>query len=593
MRKGKTFTPEPANAPTGPERLQKVLAAAGLGSRRSCEELILKGRVAVNNTIIRELGTKVGLDDKIEIDGQKIEREKLVYLVVNKPRGYVCTSADPSGRPMVVELVSNVPQRVYTVGRLDEDSTGLLILTNDGELANKLAHPKFGVEKVYKAVVAGHPSPDVITKLMEGVWLSDGKARARRVRVVGHAGDSTQVEMVLAEGKNREVRRMWAKFGHKVMRLNRVAIGPLHIKGLKVGEWRNLTVDELNDLRRLAAGKKVDTAWFDDREPLRRETKPRRGAAKHEFEAAARKTRSEIDAEAVNHPPAVRGPRASAGGPAANANRPLGPRSEGPGGGPSPRGPRSEGQGAGPRGPRSEGQGAGPRGPRSEGQGAGPRGPRMGGGPGGRNRLQGPGEHRYGIPQDAGLTGRPRKNARPRDDDDDGDEDVEISLPSNYGADVPGAHAALPPSKRPKGPASGEGSGGGSEGARPRGPGGGGGDGGRPRGPGGGGGDGGRPRGPGGGGGDGGRPRGPGGPKRAPQLERLPVKRSRDRNNKDPELGVRRVIGLDSDAGPSGGGGGGGTPSRAGEARRDRPDAKRVRPISKPRRKGPGSGDDE
>ena len=508
----------------------------------------------MNNTTIKELGTKVALEDRIEVDGQRIEREKLVYLLVNKPRGYVSTSADPSGRPQVVDLVTAVPQRVYTVGRLDEDSTGLMILTNDGELANKLAHPKYGVEKVYRAVVAGHPSPDIITKLTEGVWLSDGKARARRVRVVGQVGDSTQIEMVLAEGKNREVRRMWAKLGHKVMRLNRVAIGPLSLKGLKPGAWRNLTSEELNELRRLAAGKKVDTAWFDERETSRRESKPRRGAAKHEYEAAARNPRTNVaDATDTEKPSARTGvPRGP--GSATNKARPSGPRgeSEGAGTGAGPRGPRSDrqgagtGAGAGPRGTRPAGprDDRGPAGPR-EGRGdrdrdrdrdRGSRGPADRRGPG--SKLRGPAADRgrHGIPQDSGLVGPPRRNAR--HDDDGDDDDIEISLPPSYGADVPGAHAALPPSKRPKGPS-----------AAPR-------------------------------------PAGPGAGKSRPEpkAERLPVKRSSERTNfnKDPELGIRRVIGLDAEDS---------APSRPAEARRDRPGAKRVRPVSKPRRTRPGDDD--
>jgi 23S rRNA pseudouridine2605 synthase len=237
------------------DRLQKALAHAGIGSRRACEELILQGRVTVDGQVVRELGTKVDARrSQIAVDGQKIHVERLVYYAVNKPKGYVSTNNDPSGRPRVVDLLPEVPQRVYTVGRLDEMSTGLMLLTNDGELANRLAHPKFGVEKIYRAVVAGTPDRDVLTKLTEGVWLAEGKVRAKRVRVVGKKGEATVLEMVLAEGKNREVRRMLAKFGHKVMTLTRSSVGPITLKGLAPGTYRPLTSHEVDLLQKVAAG---------------------------------------------------------------------------------------------------------------------------------------------------------------------------------------------------------------------------------------------------------------------------------------------------------------------------------------------------
>lgn len=327
--------PDPATATAG-ERLQKALAAAGLGSRRACEELILQGRVTVNNEVVRELGTRVQTDAKIEVDGVPVKRERMVYLAVSKPKGYVSTNDDPSGRPRVVDLVADVPERVYTVGRLDEDSTGLILLTNDGDLANRLAHPRYGVEKVYRAIVAGHPEPAVIEKLEQGVWLAEGKARARRVRVVGSRGDATIVEMVLAEGKNREVRRMWAKFGHKVMSLQRVCIGPVTVKGLKTGEYRPLTSVEVAQLRDLAAGKRVATAWFGEENDRRQAPLPRRGPARHQAKTPATGTRG----------------RASASGStsAAEIKRPMGPRAMVERA-PRPMGPRL-GPGAGPRGPR-------------------------------------------------------------------------------------------------------------------------------------------------------------------------------------------------------------------------------------------------
>jgi 23S rRNA pseudouridine2605 synthase len=249
--------------PGTPERLQKVLAHAGLGSRRACEELILQGRVSINGEIIRVLGTRVDpASARIAVDGEPIKQETMVYYAVNKPKGYVSTNFDPSGRPRVVDLLPEIPQRVYTVGRLDEDSTGLLILTNDGELANRLAHPRYGVEKLYRALVAGLPTREMLAKLTEGVWLSDGKVRAKRVRIVGRQGQATNLELVLAEGKKREIRRMLSKLGHKVMALNRIAVGPISLKGLSVGECRSLSRNEVDLLQKVASGVSVSLPRF-------------------------------------------------------------------------------------------------------------------------------------------------------------------------------------------------------------------------------------------------------------------------------------------------------------------------------------------
>ena len=157
-----------------------------------------------------------------------MQGEHLVYWLVNKPRGYLCTNHDPAGRPLAVDLVPHVHQRVYTVGRLDEDSEGLLLLTNDGDLANKLMHPRYGVEKTYLVQVAGRPTPEDIEQLLKGVYLSDGHVRARSVRRLKTQGESTWLQIVLSEGKNREIRRMLARLKHKVMRLKRMAIGSDH-----------------------------------------------------------------------------------------------------------------------------------------------------------------------------------------------------------------------------------------------------------------------------------------------------------------------------------------------------------------------------
>src|SRR6202158_5458133 len=164
------------------ERLNKYLAHAGVGSRRHCEELILRGRISVDGKVVRELGTKVEPAQEVCVDGEPLHQEKPVYYLVNKPRGYLCTNHDPAGRPLAVDLVPHVAQRVYTVGRLDEDSEGLLLLTNDGDLAFKLMHPRFGVEKTYLVQVAGHPQREDVQQLLKGVYLSDGHVKARRVK---------------------------------------------------------------------------------------------------------------------------------------------------------------------------------------------------------------------------------------------------------------------------------------------------------------------------------------------------------------------------------------------------------------------------
>jgi 23S rRNA pseudouridine2605 synthase len=231
------------------DRLHKVLAHAGVGSRRHCEELIAAGRVAVDGCTVRELGTKVGPDQHICVDGQPVHAERHVYWLVNKPRGYLCTNHDPGRRPLAIDLVPQVSQRVYTVGRLDEASEGLLLLTNDGELANRLLHPRFGVEKTYLVQVAGFPSAEDLRQLLKGVWLSDGHVRARHVKRVKRHGESTWLRIVLSEGKNREIRRMLARLGHKVLHLRRVALGPVHLGSLPSGKARRLTPREVAALR--------------------------------------------------------------------------------------------------------------------------------------------------------------------------------------------------------------------------------------------------------------------------------------------------------------------------------------------------------
>ncbi len=232
------------------ERLQKVLAQAGLGSRRACEELIAAGRVTVNGEVAT-LGSRADPEvDAIEVDGARIGvRQGLVHYLLNKPAGVVTTASDPQGRPTVVGLVPAEP-RVYPVGRLDADTEGLLVLTNDGELAHRLTHPSFGVDKEYLAAVTGTPSRGALRRLREGVELEDGPTAPARVSLVG---DHT-LRITIHEGRNRQVRRMCEAVGHPVRRLVRVRIGPLADRRLPPGEWRPLTQAEVRALERAAAG---------------------------------------------------------------------------------------------------------------------------------------------------------------------------------------------------------------------------------------------------------------------------------------------------------------------------------------------------
>lgn len=234
-------------------RLNKFLAHAGVGSRRHCDELISAGRVTVNRRVTRELGTQIDPEkQEVSVDHVDVKVEKHVHWIVNKPRGVLCTNYDPDGRPIAGDLVQHVAQRVYTVGRLDEDSEGLLLMTNDGELAHRLMHPRFGVEKTYYVLVAGSPSRADQDQLLKGVFLSDGHVHARRVKRLKRQGEATWMQIVLAEGKNREIRRMLARLGHKVLRLKRTSIGPIHLGRLSAGKSRRLRHEEVEELRNAA-----------------------------------------------------------------------------------------------------------------------------------------------------------------------------------------------------------------------------------------------------------------------------------------------------------------------------------------------------
>jgi 23S rRNA pseudouridine2605 synthase len=228
-------------------RLNAFLARAGVASRRRADELIKAGRVTVNGES-GQLNTVVGARDRVEVDGREVQRQRLRYVLLHKPAGVVTTARDPQGRPTVVELVPDEP-RVVPVGRLDVDTTGALLLTNDGGLAHRLAHPRYGVEKTYVADVEGDPDEDTLKRLREGIQLDDGPTAPGRARRLGRG----RVELVLHEGRKHQVKRMLSGVGHPVRRLHRSAYAGLTLEGLEPGECRELEPSEVERLRTSAA----------------------------------------------------------------------------------------------------------------------------------------------------------------------------------------------------------------------------------------------------------------------------------------------------------------------------------------------------
>jgi 23S rRNA pseudouridine2605 synthase len=231
-------------------RLQKVLAAAGIGSRRASEQLITEGRVEVNGRVVTVQGMRVDPDrDVIRVDGARIPPPRRhVYLVMNNPRGVVSTMDDPEGRPALAQYLQGRRERLFHVGRLDADTEGLLILTNDGEFAHRLAHPSYHIPKTYVAEVVGTVDRATLTKLRRPLMLDDGPVRADQVRLVSATAERSMVNITLHEGRNRIVRRMLDSVGHPVRRLSRVAIGPVKLGNLKPGEMRDLDQSELGKL---------------------------------------------------------------------------------------------------------------------------------------------------------------------------------------------------------------------------------------------------------------------------------------------------------------------------------------------------------
>jgi 23S rRNA pseudouridine2605 synthase len=244
-------TEESTEDESGPTiRLQKFLAMAGVDSRRNCEEYIRNGRVTVDGEVVTDPARSVSAEDSdVRLDSERLRLARPRYFLLNKPKGVLCTNSDPEGRTRAVDLIPVTDQRLFTVGRLDENTEGLLLLTNDGDLAQRLAHPRFEVVRRYRCQVAGTPSPETLHQLREGMYFSEGFFRFRGIRVVGRQGRSTILELELQEGKNREIRRLLARVGHKVLTLERIAFGPLRLGTLPVGRHRELIPAEVKELK--------------------------------------------------------------------------------------------------------------------------------------------------------------------------------------------------------------------------------------------------------------------------------------------------------------------------------------------------------
>ncbi|ANB58925.1 ribosomal large subunit pseudouridine synthase B [Anoxybacillus sp. B7M1] len=236
------------------ERLQKVIAHAGIASRRKAEELILHGKVKVNGKVVTELGLKVGPQDKIEVEGIPVEREEPVYYLLYKPRGVISSVQDDKGRKVVTDFFQDIDKRIYPIGRLDYDTSGILLLTNDGDFANLLMHPRYEIEKVYVAKVKGIPARAQLKQLEKGIWLEDGMTAPAKVKMLSldKRKKTAVIEIRIHEGRNRQVRRMFEAIGCPVMKLKRERYAFLDLKGLNPGDYRELSPHEVKQLRALA-----------------------------------------------------------------------------------------------------------------------------------------------------------------------------------------------------------------------------------------------------------------------------------------------------------------------------------------------------
>ena len=241
----------------GNERLQKILSQAGIASRRSAEALILEGRVRVNGKVVRELGVKADpVRDEITVDGRSAIPTRLRYVAYHKPVGVVSSMSDPEGRPSLGDIARRMRDHLFPVGRLDFDSSGLVLLTNDGEVAQRLSHPRYQIPKVYRVKVRGHPEAKALKRLRQGIRLADGPTAPARVELEEVLEKKSRFRVTIAEGRQRQVRRMFEAVGHPVDKLSRVAIGPIRLGGLASGKTRELNESEVRSLQAVAAGKK-------------------------------------------------------------------------------------------------------------------------------------------------------------------------------------------------------------------------------------------------------------------------------------------------------------------------------------------------
>ena len=232
------------------QRLQKILAAAGIDSRRNCEELILTGAVRVNRKVVDTLPAFADPDvDTISVNNRRLRYVEKLYFLLNKPKGVICTNSDPQGRKKAIDLI-DTKERIFCIGRLDADTTGAIILTNDTELANKLTHPKFGLSKIYHVGIKGKITTEIVEKLRKGIWLAEKKTSKAKVKVVKSSHTQSFLEITITEGLNRQIRRMLAKVGYKATSLKRIQIGKIPIRGLGVGRYRKLTKPEIAYLKK-------------------------------------------------------------------------------------------------------------------------------------------------------------------------------------------------------------------------------------------------------------------------------------------------------------------------------------------------------
>ena len=241
------------------ERIQKLLAKAGIASRREAERMVIEGRVSVNGRVVQTLGLRADPSkDHIKVDGRRLAPfEPKVVLLLNKPRGYLSTVKDPKGRPSVLDLVKHLKWRIYPIGRLDFDAEGLLLLTNDGDLAHLLSHPRFSVPKTYWVKVAGVPEEKKLMRLKRGVMLEDGRAKAVSCNLIRQREKNSWIRVVVTEGRNHLVKRMFSAIGHTVLKLKRVEYGPIQLGGLAFGQFRYLTREEMEKVKQISSERRV------------------------------------------------------------------------------------------------------------------------------------------------------------------------------------------------------------------------------------------------------------------------------------------------------------------------------------------------